>query len=242
MTERAISNRAKTGNGYTELTTDQWAATITSTWQQAVASIIATGRLLTEAKAALRHGEWGKMIEKLPFSWRTTDYLMSIAGHAVLSDSQFIAKLPPSWGTLAALSALPEEEVAAMIGDGRINADMTRDDAADLVRQVKQENVGDLANARDAIAALWKFVEAYPDPAAISERLWREMSLDLRRYVDTHAVKRVAEWLILLHTALPSNAHQEAYLHTRKSKYRCKHRPLRPRRVTNGVIEDAADG
>jgi hypothetical protein len=47
----------------------QWAARISAAWQQSVTSIIETGRLLTEAKAALDHGEWLPMVESdLPFS------------------------------------------------------------------------------------------------------------------------------------------------------------------------------
>jgi hypothetical protein len=42
---------------------DSFAARISAAWQQAAVSIIETGRLLIQAKAALRHGEFGNMID-----------------------------------------------------------------------------------------------------------------------------------------------------------------------------------
>src|SRR5580658_8460986 len=65
----------------------QWAARISAAWQQSVTSIIETGRLLTEAKAALDHGEWLPMVESdLPFQRNTAQRLMKIAADSRLAN------------------------------------------------------------------------------------------------------------------------------------------------------------
>jgi hypothetical protein len=79
----------------------QWAARISAAWHQSVTSIIETGRLLTEAKAALDHGEWLPMVETdLPFRRNTAQRLMKIAADSRLANRAHVPLLPPSWGTL----------------------------------------------------------------------------------------------------------------------------------------------
>ena len=86
-----------------------WLERISATWRKSVEAIVETGRLLVEAKAAVSHGEWGDLIEQLPFSHRTANYLMQIAAHPVLSNSQTSASLPATWTALAELARIPEE-------------------------------------------------------------------------------------------------------------------------------------
>ncbi len=61
---------------------------ITATWQKSVAAIIETGRLLIQAKKALKHGQWCEMFRtmhfktgnegKLPFTERVGQRLMKM--------------------------------------------------------------------------------------------------------------------------------------------------------------------
>lgn len=104
---------------------EDWVRRISGVWQQAVASIIETGDLLVQAKAALQHGEFGKMIETdLPFGARAAQMLMSIASDPRLRNN--VSHLPPHWGTLYELTKLSDDEFAKGIEDGAIRPDMER--------------------------------------------------------------------------------------------------------------------
>lgn len=201
MSKRSPSRRepAETnGNSHAKMTTDDWASAITASWQKAVESIIQTGKLLIEAKAALRaevgYGSWGEIVEKLPFSWRTADYLMAIAEHPVLSDSQFIANLPPSWGTLADLCALPDNAIKEMIADGRISAGMTRADAAEIIKEVRDGGLYDYERIREAARVLIKFMTKWPEPGTIAERAFDGM-VEEGHELNLDEVIKAAAWL-----------------------------------------------
>jgi N6-adenosine-specific RNA methylase IME4 len=120
--------------------TDQrsaWTERIRDVWQQSVAAIMETGRLLAEAKAKLPHGEFGKMITgELPFSARTAQRLMSIAADERLRHS--VSHLPPAWGTLYELTKLDDEQFGARLFDGTINPDMDRRDIATEIKQTRR--------------------------------------------------------------------------------------------------------
>jgi Protein of unknown function (DUF3102) len=104
-----------------------WVSRITAVWQQSVQAIIEVGRLLIAAKAALPHGEFGKMIASdLPFSDSTARKLMAIAADKKLSNREHVNVLPPSWGTLYELTKLEPEQFEARIASGAIRADMER--------------------------------------------------------------------------------------------------------------------
>lgn len=132
--ERRRLNGSGKANGHAApMDADAWAGAITASWQKAVESIIQTGRLLIESKAALRHGEWGRMVcRRLPFGERTAQVLMAIAEHPVLSNPNHAAVLPACWTTLAELAQLPPPDLEALIADRRIRSDMQRKDAAAL--------------------------------------------------------------------------------------------------------------
>lgn len=70
-----------------------------------VQGIIETGRLIAEAKAALPHGDFIPMVEKmLPFKRITAFRLMAIASDHRLSNVSHAKHLPSSWDTLYAIS------------------------------------------------------------------------------------------------------------------------------------------
>ena len=80
-----------------------------------VESIIETGRLLINAKAALAHGEFIAMVaDDLPFTKRTAQRFMAIASCARIANATHVSLLPPSWGTLYELSKLSDDEWQAI--------------------------------------------------------------------------------------------------------------------------------
>lgn len=120
----------------------QYAAEITIAWQKSVQSIIEVGRLLNEAKAAIPHGDWHKLVDKgdnklipsigLPFSERTAQKLMRIANHSVLSNPTHVAALPASYATLDLLASIPPLALERAIINEEVHPKMERSDVAQL--------------------------------------------------------------------------------------------------------------
>jgi N6-adenosine-specific RNA methylase IME4 len=108
-----------------------WAVRIESAWRGAVDGVLATGRLLAEAKAALAHGAFAAMIESdLPFKRSTAFRLMAIAADERLANGAHVQHLPPHWGTLYELTNLSDEQFADKLKSGEIHPDMRRRDVA----------------------------------------------------------------------------------------------------------------
>jgi hypothetical protein len=118
------------------LTVDEWAARITARWQDSVEAILDVGRMLIQAQAEVGHGNWLRLIEKLPFGESTAQKLQRIvdpekAPH--LSNPEHVPDLPPSWGTLHVLSRLTPERFEAGVAAGVIRPDMERKEAEALL-------------------------------------------------------------------------------------------------------------
>lgn len=106
---------------------NSWAEQITAEWRKSVESVIATGRLLIEAKAALKHGQFGDMCERLlPFSIDTAQRLMAIARDNRLTDPALSKLLPPSWGTLYDITRLSDAEIQKAVEKKVIRPDVER--------------------------------------------------------------------------------------------------------------------
>lgn len=127
-----------------------WAQRIRASWQKSVEGILETGRLLIEAKAALPHGSFLKMVgEELPFSSQTAQKLMAVAADPRLSNTAHVRFLPPSWGTLYELTKLDDGEWALAEQRGLIRADVQRSEIAGLLRDERHAEL-----ARRPIAPL----------------------------------------------------------------------------------------
>ncbi len=112
----------------------EWARRIRASLEKSVEAILETGRLLVEAKAALPHGQFEKMVEAdLGWSPQTVRKFMAIARHPVLSDRAHVRVLPASWGTLAELARLKPEPLEKAIGEGIVRPTMTRKDTTELI-------------------------------------------------------------------------------------------------------------
>ncbi len=116
----------------------QWAAEISAihkdTIKRTVQGILKMGRMLIEAKAALAHGEFEKMIaSNLPFTASTAQRLMKIARDARLQKAASSQVLPKAWNTLYELTKLPDAAFQQAVTSGAINATMTREQAVRTV-------------------------------------------------------------------------------------------------------------
>jgi hypothetical protein len=152
------------------LSAEDYAARITASWRQAVTSIIETGKLLIAAKTSLKHGEFGNMVEELPFTARTAQRLMAIAEHPVLSNATHVSDLPASWGTLYALSLLPDEELEAMLANGTIHAGIERAEVEAIAARIAKQGVFLFARLVEAMRLLDTWREKW-EPDKLAKRL-----------------------------------------------------------------------
>lgn len=108
-----------------------WAIRITACWQASFKAILEVGRLLSEAKSALPHGTFGRMIDAdLPFTASTAQRLMTIAADERISNPAHVQHMPTSWGTLYEITKLDDAKFKEKIADGTIKPDMRRRDIA----------------------------------------------------------------------------------------------------------------
>ena len=126
-----------------------WAARISECWRSSVESIIRAGRLLLDAKADLPHGEFGAMCARdLPFSERTAQRLMAIAEDKRLSNPTHVSLLPASWGTLAELTKLSDDEFSSALKQKIISPDMVRADV-EQIRALSRPRIPEPAEGTD---------------------------------------------------------------------------------------------
>jgi N6-adenosine-specific RNA methylase IME4 len=98
-----------------------WAQEISISWEKSVQSIIETGRTLQRAKDALKHGQFGKMIQSdLPFEQRTAQMLMRISQNPVISNAKNISLLPPNWTALYEMTNLSQPDLTSALKKGEL--------------------------------------------------------------------------------------------------------------------------
>jgi len=124
-----------------------WADRLNDEWRSTVVGIIRVGRSLVDCKAELPHGEYQRVFKGYkgndpvgrPFvlGYRAGRTLAAVAEHPALSNVQYIAHLPPAWGTLAVLKPLPASTIEECIEVGDINAAMSQTDAGKLVARYR---------------------------------------------------------------------------------------------------------
>jgi hypothetical protein len=114
---------------------EQWARQIRVQLAHSVESIIAAGELLSKAKEDLPRAEWARMFSQqlLPFEAGTAERLIAIASHPTLSNRANVRYLPPSFGTLFALTRVPEQVLLDGFKAGAITPAMERHEVRTLV-------------------------------------------------------------------------------------------------------------
>lgn len=115
-------------------------------WQSSLEGLLETGRLLTEAKRSLPHGEFLLMVERdLPFKSRMAEMLMRIANDERLANPQYVANLPPHIGTLYDLTRLDDLAFRRALNQGYIRPDMQRREAVSILKARHQNIKGEHA-------------------------------------------------------------------------------------------------
>jgi hypothetical protein len=190
-----------TPRGRNTRTADEWAKSINTEWQKPAESIIKTGHILIEAKAELPHGEFEDMIEeKLKFGSRTAQRLMRIAEHRIISNPTHVSHLPPSWGTLYALTELPDEVLHEMLEDGTLHCEITRKEVDDVKAKVDFLGHYRWVNLRDALEQLITFSERWSNVHEMVELMQRGIERSFfteldDKLVDYTKLNEVSKWI-----------------------------------------------
>jgi hypothetical protein len=135
-------------SGKVSLSQIDYARRIRAAWQNSVEAIFEVGRLLTQAKAGLAHGEFETMVASaLPFGPRTAQMLMRIAADERLTNTKHVSLLPPSWGTLYELTKLDDRKLEEVIAQRVVHPEMDRKDIAHVIkrerRQTRERELGE---------------------------------------------------------------------------------------------------
>ncbi len=111
----------------------QWAEKIRLAYAKSVKSVLECGRTICDAKKALSHGDFHRMIsQELPFGPRTAQRLMTIGSDERFANATHASHLPASWNTLYELSKLADAVFDRSVASGRIHPEMKRKDAIAL--------------------------------------------------------------------------------------------------------------
>ena len=141
--------------------------------------------MLSTAKQALPHGEFGRMIaSQLPFRANTAQRLMAIVADERLSNAAHAPLLPSSWSTLYELTKLNDEEFNARIDDGTICPDMGRRDIATHVKAARRSQRERELGAKQTKLPERKYGVIVADPEWRFEPRSRETGID--RSADNH--------------------------------------------------------
>ena len=176
---------------------DDFALRINACWRKAVESIIETGKELIQARAQLAYGEWGKLFrdpKKVPFSQRTADYLMRIANHSVLSNSQYVANLPASWSTLSHIADLPGEAIVGLIADGSITPDTQAADVKEIAKRLEDEAIYNWKKFRETFQVQLRFMRKWPTGYVVGKLFGEVGDGDRDRALGDNELAELLPW------------------------------------------------
>lgn len=156
-----------------EVTVEEAATYVREAMGSAVEAVVEVGRRLREMKEKVGHGNWLPLVDRLPISERTARRFIQIASHPDLQIGHSVSDLPPSYGTLSVLAALPPGGIARLVADGSVTPETTRAEAQALVAQINaahQEALNEWSAAVDGLtAALSYFAGGFVPPADIPD-------------------------------------------------------------------------
>lgn len=122
---------------YEQLSLDDWAAYILEPYRLAVAGIIETGSRLIEAKAAVAHGDWLPLVDRLPFTESTAQRFMAIGRHPLITNTAYTQHLPAAWFTLYLLTRL--DDLAERLERGDVHPALKQETVAGWVALAAHE-------------------------------------------------------------------------------------------------------
>ena len=113
-------------------TVAEFATKIAAAWHRSVDGIIEAGRVWAEAKATLSRTQLTELMSTTRFSDPTVSKLIAISKNPHITDPNYRAHLPNSYGSLYELRNLSDAEFKAAARGGVLRPDMERDDVLAL--------------------------------------------------------------------------------------------------------------
>jgi hypothetical protein len=141
----------------TDDTITTWAERIRGAMAKTVEAIVTTGTELVEAKAAVGHGNWLPLLDRVGMGEDTAERFMAIAGNGALLNSATLRNLPPNHTTLATLARLDPDEIIEAVETGKITPATIHVQAGDYVRSIKPPSP---PNARSRLGRRKKVVKS----------------------------------------------------------------------------------
>ena len=118
----------------TDDTITVWADRIRGQMARTVEAIVATGQEIVEAKAAVGHGNWYPLLERIGMGEDTAERFMAIAGNGAFLNPATLRDLPASRTTLATLARLDPDEIVEAVEAGKITPNTTQRQAVEFVK------------------------------------------------------------------------------------------------------------
>jgi N6-adenosine-specific RNA methylase IME4 len=152
----------------------EWCDRVKAAWAHSAEAIIETGKLLTEAKKQLAHGEWLPMLEHVGFPRRKAQRLMELAADERFANALVLTLLPDEWTSVHALHKIDCDvpQLIEYIHNPH------------LLKQEKRAAKEFLLGAKQQALPQQKFGVVYADPEWRFEPWSRETGLD--RAADNH--------------------------------------------------------
>lgn len=159
--------------GPSEWTPQEAADHVSEAWQNAVESIVETGRRLVEAKRRVGHGRWLDAVALMPFGDSTARKLIAIGSHPDLANQEHATDLPASWYTLSVLAQLPAGEIPRRIAAGEITPELDRAKAqeiASVYMAARQETLNRWSQACDGLTDALSFAKTFTPPPNLPDQ------------------------------------------------------------------------
>jgi len=157
-------------------TVPEWSARIRVSMAATVETIIHTGTVLTDCKAALQHGQFREALEGAGISPRIAQMFMAIANHPVLANTKSFSQLPSSYTVLYQLSRLEPPELAQALEDEAITPKLKVNEAYQLANMAK--NARSREGAHDAAAEFADLLEHDAVVANLREEAKQKVALE----------------------------------------------------------------
>ena len=111
-----------------QVTIQDYAKAINSSWHKTTDSVLETARLCAEAEKKLRPEEKNKLFKDLDFNKATFSKLAKIGSQPRLQTEAVKSLLPPNYTIVYEVAKLPESDLQVAIKEGVISPKMLRSD------------------------------------------------------------------------------------------------------------------
>jgi len=120
---------------------EDWIQKINRFWKGGPGNTLALARLLGRARRSMERGEWSRLwrSQRVPFSKRKAEMLVSIGNGLAKVNAQKSAHLPSGWNTLYYLAQLGQQSIDRLIAEGRIHHRLRLHQARKLLAEFRPE-------------------------------------------------------------------------------------------------------